>query len=481
MTATGRLIALLATLGLVVSACGQKPGVSDQAAPAGALGAGQVAIDPETGQLIDPETGEVISSGDLGSTGLTGAGPATTGSGDQVAGTKISGGGGGLSSSGGEPQGGDTTGVLDKEIKIGFHAPLTGAAPVPSDSVQKGKDLYMKWLKDHGKSINGRDVTTILKDDQYNPSHAVAVCKEMVEKDKVFLLAGAAGADQIYACARYAASVAVPYVSAGVTESGLADLPGYFAITMTYPDQSPLLADYLVSKLGAKGEKNGILTYNTPSFEDAAKSFKSSMSQRGAAVAYDRRVSKYAGYQEAQTVINEMRSKGIENVYLLVAPVWWIQVLKAANSQGYHPQWIGPGISQTFDTVASAACPDGNAMNGAKFFAPFPAWIDISKYDPDFKAAVNKFNPEENGGDDFMVLSWGFSKVFFALLSLPGRSLTRERFVYLGERARNLKTGVFPPVSFTPDDPFGSSQVHVNEARCSDRRWHTIQAFTNDF
>jgi branched-chain amino acid transport system substrate-binding protein len=478
MKAHRRFAGIFLTLLMFGTACGQKPGVSGRAASAGALGEGQVAIDPQTGELIDLATGEVISSGDLGGGALVEGTTTTSGnSGSRAAGTpSLSG-----PTSVGEPQGGDATGISGREIKIGSHAPLTGAAPVPSDSVYKGKDLYTKWLKDHGKDISGRHVTTILKDDQYNPSHAVAVCKEMVEKDKVFLLTGAAGADQIYACARYAASVAVPYISAGVTESGLTDLPGYFAITMTYPDQSPLLADYLVSKLGAKGEKNGILTYNTPSFNDAHESFISEMKQRGVSMAYNRRVSKYAGTQEAQTVVNEMRSKGIENVYILAAPVWWIQVLKAANSQGFHPQWVGPGISMTFDTIASASCPDGNAIDGAKVFAPFPAWVDSTKYDPDFKSAVNKFHPEENGGDDFMFLTWGLSKAFFQLLSRPGRNLTRERFVYFTERAQNIRTGVFPPISFTPGDSFGASEVHVNEARCSDRRWHTIQAFASDF
>jgi hypothetical protein len=49
-----------------------------------------------------------------------------------------------------------------------------------------------------------------------------------------------------------------------------------------------------------------------------------------------------------------------------------------------------------------------------------------------------------------------------------------------------VKTGVFPPVSFTPEDHLGGDQVHLNEAQCSgykagDNRWHTIQSFVSDF
>jgi ABC-type branched-subunit amino acid transport system substrate-binding protein len=234
-----------------------------------------VALPPGTeinaqGQVVDSSTGEVLGTVDevLGSdttlAGGTTTGTTTTGG---TTGTTTTTGGGTTTTTGGgsgtttgsgggsappPTSGGDTTGITDKVIKIGIHAPLTGAAPVPSDSVQQGKDLYFRWMADQGQSLFGRTVEVVLKNDQYNPSTAVAVCKEMVEKDHVFALAGSAGTDQIQACARYAASVGVPYLGAGVTELVLNQLPNYFATSMTYNDQGPLLADMLVSDLGGK-------------------------------------------------------------------------------------------------------------------------------------------------------------------------------------------------------------------------------------
>lgn len=82
---------------------------------------------------------------------------------------------------------------------------------MPSDSVDKGKDLFFRWLKSKGVEIHARSVEVILRNDQFNPSTAVAVCKEMVEKEHVFMLFGFQGPDQMQACARYAASRNVPY------------------------------------------------------------------------------------------------------------------------------------------------------------------------------------------------------------------------------------------------------------------------------
>lgn len=482
-------VAALVTLFLVAAACGQKPGVSSLPLPPQpvqlALPAGAT-IDPETGKIIDAE-GNVIGDasalggaftqegGTVSSSG--GKAPAAAGSSDgsDRAPTSVS----------PEPRGGDSTGVEDDVIRIGAHAPLTGAAPIPSDSAQKGVQLYWRWLEEIGRDINGRGVETILKNDQYNPSTAVAVCKEMVEKDNVFLLYGFAGTDQINACARYAASVGVPYISVGATEAGLTSYPTYFALSLSYAEQAPLLADLLASELGGRNEKNGMLRFETPNFQDAHDAFVTAVRDQKMTLAYDRGVSKGAGTADARTVVQEMRSAGIENVYVLTSPVWFLQVLQEAGTQGYRPQWIGVGLTKAIDTVSAVGCRNG-ALTAAKFFSPFPAWVDIGRFDPDFKEAVRRVFPEEGEGDDIMVIPWGLAKILGEMLKAPGPNLTRERFIYFAQQIRNLKTGVYPPVSFRPEDHFGGSQVHVNEAHCSgyktgDSRWHTIRSFVSDF
>ena len=478
--------AALLSLALVVSVgCGQKPGVSEL--PTGLEGIGALpagaTVDPETGNILDSEGNVIGNVGSGGSEGsvLGGDGPGSEGTtpesneSDDSAERDTSTG----------AVDDDATGVTSNRITIGAHAPLTGAAPVPSDSAQKGVDLYWEWLSEQGKSIHGRSVEAILKNDNYNPSQAVAVCKEMVEQDEVFLLFGFAGTDQIQACARYARAVGVPYLSVGVTENGLDDLPNYFAVSLSYAEQGVLLTDFLVTKLNAKGEKNGMLRFDTPNFQDARDSFVASMSKAGARVAYDRSVSTGAGQAEAQAVVQEMKTQGLQNVYVLTSPVWFLQVLQAARTQNYTPQWVGVGITKAIDTVASVGCRNGT-INGAKFFSPYPAWADIDRFDPEFKKAIQAVFPEKGGGDDIMLIPWGMSKIIAELLEGAGSKLTRGGFIAATQRARNIKTQVYPPVSFSPTDHFGGSQVHVNEAQCSgyksgDNRWHTIQPNVSNF
>jgi branched-chain amino acid transport system substrate-binding protein len=473
-------IAAAAILVLVISACGQKPGVSEQPVPGG-IALGGLQVDPETGKLvdaegnvIDPNTGEIIGqAGGSGGGSLAGGGSSgrSSGGGSGGGGGSSSGGGGG--GSGGAPSGGDSTGVTANSIKIGIHAPITGAAPVPAPSFEKGKDLYFRYLDRIGKSINGRSVTVVSRNDGYNPSQAVSVCKEMVEDEKVFLLFGVAGTDQLQACARYSATVGVPYLSGGVTEIGLDNLRNYFAVWLSYKEQGPLLADLLVDRLGARGERNGMIRFNSPTFQDAHDAFLSGMSSKGARVHYDKAIPKTADASYAQTVATELHQQGIDNVYVLTSPMWFIQLANAAQNQGYHPQWTGVGLSMGIDTVANAACQNQDSIHGARFLNPFPGFVDANRFDPDFRKA--------GGEDDIMWGLWAADKGIAGMLQAGGRSLTRESFIYNLERAGTLSSGVGPAVRYSPSDHFGGTTMHLVRADCSINRWVTERAFASNF
>src|SRR5438094_227600 len=242
-------LAFLAVAALVASACGQKAGVHLSAGGGGAGGGGG-------------ENGDLSAGGPGGDSG-TGTGG--TGSGGSTLGGSTGGSGG--TSGGGAAGPGNSTGVTDDTILIGIHAPATGAG-APQASFDAGKDKYFTFI---GKTINGRQVKVAFEDDGYNPGQAVAACKKLVQQDKVFLLVGGGGTDQIVACAQYAASVGVPYLAEGVTEQGLDKLQSYFAVSMTYRAQAKLLAQYMKNVL--KVTKVGMIRGNTANFDDAHAAF----------------------------------------------------------------------------------------------------------------------------------------------------------------------------------------------------------------
>jgi branched-chain amino acid transport system substrate-binding protein len=448
----------LGTVFVLLAACGQKPGVGVQSVESLSVGAGATAGD---GSTASDATGGV-------DTGTTTAGGGTAG--PTAAGGPTAGGGGAPTAT---EAAGDRTGISDSTITVGVHAPISGAAPLPQTSFERGAQVYWDFLKTKG-GVHGRTVKVIIRDDEFNPATAKRVCQQMVEQDKVFMLVGAGGADQITTCAQYANSVGVPYLSAGVNENGLRNLRGYFAFSMSYAAQSPMLVQWAKQRLG--GGKFAIAVEDTPSFADAHASILQAMKDNGLEVVYDKPVPKSTQQTQALAIANQLKTSGAKIVYILAAPTAFLNIAAAATGQAYNPQYIGPGITSGLNLEASIGCP---AIGEARFLSPFPQLDVIDKLDPDFRPAYRKYA----GGDpdDIALALWGLSKALGQMFTAAGKDMTRQSFVQTLESGKRFQTGIYPPVQFSPSNHFGGTQSHLLKADCSARQYKTEAQFVSGF
>jgi ABC-type branched-subunit amino acid transport system substrate-binding protein len=344
--------------------------------------------------------------------------------------------------------------------------------------VEKGKDLFFRWLESEGRSIHGRDVRVVFRDDGYNPTQAAAVCKEMVEDEDVFMLVGVTGENQIQTCARYADSVGVPYVSPGTITEGLEELDTHFMTSASWPRQGALLGRFFVKRLDAKSAPNAVIYRNTSSLSKTVDRFSNVLSRKGALL-YKKATSCCPGASDASLIIEELKLREVENVFVLALPPFFMQLLGAAENADYSPTWSGIGRTMTHDGIAQAGCQAG-PLDGARFFSPFPAFADRNDYDRKFSRAMNEFYPRENGGDDYMWFDWSQGKYIAKMLRLAGRDLTRKGFVRAVERA-TIKNGIGPALPFSPEDHRPARQVHVLRADCDTKRWTTARAFVSRF
>ena len=366
----------------------------------------------------------------------------------------------------------DRQGVTDKEIVIGMHAPITGAAPVPQDSVDKAKDLYFRFLAERG-GIFGRNVRVVFRDDQFNPSRAVAVCREMVEQEHAFMLVGI-GTDQIISCARYASQVGVPYFAMGGSETAVAGLKTYFGLSMSFPQQAPLVAQ-MVKKAGKT--KVGVVVMNTPNYDDTFNSLVAAARDAGLSVVRADRISKQASQSEVLAEVNNLRTAGAEAVLLFVAPVTFLNLAHSAQSQAYSPLWTGPGMSNGLNLVAEFGCP---SIAGARFLSPFPQVDVIDRLDADYKPTYRKHNKGEEP-DDLGLAVWGMEKTLHQFLKAVGPNLGRAALIRTLQSGQEFASGIFPPLRYAPGRPYGSSQTHLLEADCTKRQYRTLATFASSF
>lgn len=483
MRLSTRSIALAFTLVLIASSCGQKPGVHTRGASGGVAGVAE----------------EGLAAGDAG--GELGAGQTREGGESDSGGSTSS--GGGSSSSGGtgakaSSTAGDSTGVTPTTIRVGFHAPITGASAVALSDIRLGTNLLKDWFKEKGVTIHSRSTITYVKDDQYSPSHAISVCRELVEQRKVFMLVGGGGTDQVQACARYAASKGVPYLSAGVTENVLKNLKNYFAFSATYPDQAKplvsMLANFVTPEVGnppPAGSPPGETGYlpggpvmwdrctpePTPICEDplATSTNRTSAPNTNAKVAliysdtegfYDARDAFKAEFRskfnrdvdvvmpitkfvisssDASTRMLQMKQQGVDVIYILTAPTNWLELVNRANGQRYWPKWVGVGITKGLNIVAGTlGCQRyPRAMHGSLFFSP---WFSTQHKDADQFGQAWKLAQSQGKADgrpyqdvDLAFGVWGGSIVQAALLHNAGKNLTRSGFMAANEKVKDFK------------------------------------------
>jgi ABC-type branched-subunit amino acid transport system substrate-binding protein len=500
-TGTVRGLAATTFFALALVACGQKPGVHVEQGPLaqggepvvdeGAVAMGTEDLADESGAVGEPDEAAAVDEGpteaDEGGEEIA-AEPEDAEAGGQDAeaasgGSEGSGGGEGSGDGGSrespgtrKPQGSDRTGVTDQAITLAVHAPVTGAAPLPSTSFEKSRDLYWRWvIEEKGEKVLGRSkVEVIFADDRYEPNTAVQVCRQLASR--AFVLTGGGGTDQIQACGRFAGQARVPYFSAGVTEAGLEGNPWYFAASMTYKQQGPLLAQYVAKNFG--GKKVGAVVTQTPNFNDAVEGWDAGRQRHGLPYTETLRHPKgntswYSGFAR------QLHEAGAEVVFMLTSPLDYIRFAQVAEDAGYAFQYVGVGVTKGLNDVLRSGCPQ---VDGGVFFSPFPAIETAPKLDPDFHAAAKRFGVPD---DDIAWAIWGSSKLlhesFKRYERTFGTDLTREDFRALVESGGRVETGVYPPVDYSPDDHFGGTAVHVLEADCGPRQYKDGGTFRSSF
>ncbi len=481
---TAAALALAAALA-VTAGCGQKAGVAGTlAGSGGAAGAAVAANGGVAGAAVDangmPLTeggaaggGDLAAGGDLSAGGTSTGGAGTTTGGTTASGGAGSGAAGGEASVPGAPGSapasgpGDATGVTDTTIKIGVHAPVTGAAAIPQQSFAKGIGVYFDAVNRAG-GINGRKVDVIFKDDGFDPNKARTECKRLVEQEKVFLLIGGAGADQIDACARYASAMGVPYLSAGVHETrpglgSLGSLPTYFALSLTYEQQVPLLVRTTKQAFGS--DKVALIVADNDSLNNfytvAEAGLKSAF---GANLALARRIPKNTT-SDAPAIATNICQSGAKAVVWNASPS---TMLNVAKSMACTVTFIGPGLTNGLNIVTQVGCPN---VNGALFYSPFPG-MDVMRQDGAFVQAYKNKNDGSNP-DDIGAAMYGMEKLVGEIIRATGKGLTRQSFMATIGKIKTFDTGVYPPTNFR--SRFGGTAMNLLKADCNKNEYVTVR------
>lgn len=452
--------------GMLAAGCGQKPGVA-QLYGQGGPGLNVPGAVPGA-EGAAPGADGTVPGADGAVPGLDGAGPgadAGTGQGTDTGTGSGPGATPGTPGTTGAPTGtpsgpGDRTGITDDTIKIGIHAPVTGAAAFPQRSFQNAVGVYASFINSKG-GINGRKLEVLFRDDGFNPQQAQSVCKDLAQQQKVFMLIGGGGSDQIDACARYAAAVGVPYLSAGVHETrpgqaALNSLRTFFAVSLSYEQQAPMIVNLAKSQFA--GQKVGVLVAKNDSLHNYYDTQKALLEKAfGRNVVLAERVPKNI-QSEAPTIAAKICNSGVKALVWNASPSGLINVTKAMTCT---VRFLGPGNTNGLNIVATGGCPQ---LANAQFFSSFPQLDKINSMDRDFDPAYRKKNG--SAPDDIGIAIWGIEKLVSQMMQAAGKDMSRQSFMSTLESGKTFNNAVYPAVKFGPNKHLGGTAMHQLKADC---------------
>ena len=74
--------------------------------------------------------------------------------------------------------------LVGAEIKIGFHAPMTGWAAADGKSALRGAQMAVEFLNKDG-GINGEQIKLVYYDDRVEAKESVIIARKLIESDRV--------------------------------------------------------------------------------------------------------------------------------------------------------------------------------------------------------------------------------------------------------------------------------------------------------
>ena len=364
------------------------------------------------------------------------------------------------------------TGATDTEIKIGNIMPYSGPASAYG-VIGKTEAAYFRMINDKG-GINGRKINFVTYDDAYSPPKAVEQVRKLVESDEVLAVFNPLGTPSNIPVQKYLNSRKVPqlFVASGATKW---NDPGNFPWTMggqpSYQSEAHIYAKYLMKE---KPEARiGVLYQNDDFGKDFLKGLKDGLGAKASMIAAEE------SYETSEPTIEnhvvKLKAAGVDVFISITTPKFAAQAIKRIAELDWKPLHI---VSSVSASVGGVIKPAGFENAQGILSAAYAKDGSDPQWDSDpgmkkFFAFLEKYYPEGNKINSWVVYGYGAAQTLVKVLEMCGDNLTRENVM---KQAASLKDfapdtllpGVTVNTSATDFAPFEQLQM----MRFKGERWN---------
>jgi len=322
-------------------------------------------------------------------------------------------------------------GVTDTEVVIGAHTFLTGNLSIYGNYT-KAQQAYYSMINDQG-GINGRKIKFLVEDNAGNPQQALQMTKKLVERDNIFIMAGAIGIPHLPA-AKYLEGKHIPDIWIGDLNTSLTEpvVHTRFAHHPSFQGEAEFLANFILKRW--PGKKIGIVTGDFPDMKAEAAVFKKIMAGKAELIW---EVAPLSAPNANAQVLN-LKKAGAEVVYLQLVIGLAGTFVKFASEQGYKPQYVTGFLSSNSSYVGLLGPLAEGTVGWHYVFSDKDMDVPgikrhmeiMAKYAPGVPISV------------MTVIGQAQAETIVETLTRAGKNLTREGVVTAAESFNNWKCTV---------------------------------------
>lgn len=296
-----------------------------------------------------------------------------------------------------------TQGVSDTEILIGNTAAVSGAYAPVGVPFQAGIQGYLDMINDGG-GIDGRKITFVHYDDEFDPVKAKSYLQEMVEDDKIFAVVGGFGTPCVAATLDDLKAYGIPcvYFATGIgqlyAENATTNAEGYniFPVQPIYTTEGQVMVARCVSTL--KGTKIGII-YTS---DDAGKNMLDGASAKCEELGIEHVDAQVAaGAADVSAAVTTIKDAGVDCVIVAAIQATMPTIVKEMASQGM----TAPAIT-TYVNVSPAISQQVAADISGKFDVYGDGWVSYEDFRADNLKLYQEWTDEEYANNAYAQTGW---------------------------------------------------------------------------
>jgi ABC-type branched-subunit amino acid transport system substrate-binding protein len=352
-------------------------------------------------------------------------------------------------------------GVSKDEIKIGGIVDLSGPIAFMGKGVSDGAKLYFKYVNDQG-GVNGRKITYILEDDQYQSPVAVQAAKKLVVGDKVFCMFMVLGSAQSNAMYPFLASNGVPLVAPATQnrDMGVPPRKYLFLADPTYTLQGKLSVEYIVEDMGIKKPKVAVIYQDdTPGHDwrNGARIGTKHFGLQLLELPYKR------GAVDFSSQIAQCKDAGITHILMWTLIREPAIIMKEAQRLQYKATYFTSTASNAKKCIELA----GDAVDYSNgFYAISMVYDAMTQTTPRIAEYRNNIAKYKMGDVENFYNLYGYQAAVTLVegIKRAGANPTREGLIKALETFNAFDNGILSPITWGPDRRAGGSSVKIDKA-----------------